>query len=116
MRVDAPPRLSREVPRRGVEGRCGCPSAETRERLPNRDHFSEMLVSHRRPRAGLPIDIGQVPANQFDAIDAIELALADYQLLFGHPTQLDPDERNSIRALIEGALLRHQARRLAQTS
>jgi hypothetical protein len=30
--------------------------------------------------------------------------------------QLDPDERNSIRALIEGALLRHQARRLAQTS
>lgn len=30
--------------------------------------------------------------------------------------QLDPDERASIRALIEGALLRHQARRLAQTS
>ena len=30
--------------------------------------------------------------------------------------QLAPDERNSIRALIEGALLRHQARRLAQTS
>lgn len=30
--------------------------------------------------------------------------------------QLDPDERNSIRALIEGALLRHQARRFAQTS
>jgi len=27
--------------------------------------------------------------------------------------QLDPDERASIRALIEGALLRHQARRLS---
>lgn len=27
--------------------------------------------------------------------------------------QLDPDEKQSIRALIEGALLRHQARRLA---
>lgn len=30
--------------------------------------------------------------------------------------QLDPDEQAGIRALIEGALLRHQARRLAQTS
>ena len=30
--------------------------------------------------------------------------------------QLDPDERASIGALIEGALLRHRARRLAQTS
>lgn len=27
--------------------------------------------------------------------------------------QLDPDEQQSIRALIEGALLRHQARKLA---
>lgn len=27
--------------------------------------------------------------------------------------QLDPDEQQAIRALIEGALLRHQARRLA---
>jgi len=27
--------------------------------------------------------------------------------------QLDPDERNAIRHLIEGALLRHQARKLA---
>ncbi|MBW9210521.1 hypothetical protein KV100_12740 [Mumia sp. zg.B21] len=30
--------------------------------------------------------------------------------------QLDPDERNSIRALIEGALLRHRAREFAKTS
>lgn len=30
--------------------------------------------------------------------------------------QLDPDKRASIRTLIEGALLRPQARRLAQTS
>lgn len=30
--------------------------------------------------------------------------------------QLDPDERHSIRALIESALLRHPARRLAQTN
>ncbi|WP_253021456.1 hypothetical protein [Aeromicrobium sp. CnD17-E] len=30
--------------------------------------------------------------------------------------QLDPNERNSIRARIECALLRHQARRLAETS
>lgn len=29
---------------------------------------------------------------------------------------LDPDERNAIRALIEGALLRHQARKLAATA
>ena len=30
--------------------------------------------------------------------------------------ELDPDEPAGIRALIEGALLRHEARRLAQTS
>ncbi len=30
--------------------------------------------------------------------------------------QLDPDERTAILALIEGALLRHQARKFAQTS
>ncbi|MEX0847235.1 MAG: hypothetical protein WD023_05595 [Ilumatobacteraceae bacterium] len=27
--------------------------------------------------------------------------------------QLDPDERNAIRTLVEGTLLRHQARKLA---
>lgn len=41
---------------------------------------------------------------------AAALAVSADDLVF------DPDERAGIRALIEGALLRHQARRLAQTS
>jgi len=60
---------------------------------------------------------------------AIALAVTTDDLVFNHDErgsqdpslrihlaaldQLDPDERASIRALIEGALLRHQARRLS---
>ena len=34
---------------------------------------------------GRLVAINQEPANQHDAIDAVELALADYEAMFGHP-------------------------------
>jgi len=46
-------------------------------------------------------------------LDDIGAAAPDLRLHLEAINQLDEDEQDAIRAIIEGALLRHQARKLA---
>ena len=67
-----------------------------------------MAPSHlTRPTSNAPLVFD--PDERGPQDESLRLHLAAHD-------QLDPEERAGIRALIEGALLRHQARRLAQTS